>query len=60
MVEQRCRSDPKEDPLLVRFSIGVEEVEESQICCAFINMLISRVQDLKDDLRRALQTVAGL
>ncbi|KAI6099918.1 cystathionine gamma-synthase [Pisolithus croceorrhizus] len=42
LVEQRIRADPKENPLLVRLSIGVEEVE-----------------DLKDDLRKALQTVAN-
>ena len=30
LVEQRVRADPKEDPLLVRLSIGVEEVEESR------------------------------
>lgn len=27
LVEQRVKADPKEDPLLVRLSIGVEEVE---------------------------------
>ncbi|KIM65351.1 hypothetical protein SCLCIDRAFT_1212521 [Scleroderma citrinum Foug A] len=41
LIEQRVKADPKEDPLLVRLSIGVEEVE-----------------DLKDDLRKGLQTVA--
>lgn len=30
LVEQRVRVDLKENPLLVRLSIGVEEVEESQ------------------------------
>jgi len=43
LVEQRTRLDPKESPLLIRLSIGVEEVE-----------------DLKDDLRRALQLVSKL
>jgi len=43
LVEQRCKADPKENPLLIRLSIGVEEVE-----------------DLKDDLRRALQAIAKL
>ncbi|KIJ69056.1 hypothetical protein HYDPIDRAFT_105627 [Hydnomerulius pinastri MD-312] len=43
LVEQRVKADPKENPLLVRLSIGVEEVE-----------------DLKDDIRKALQTVAKL
>ncbi|KAI6028472.1 cystathionine gamma-synthase [Pisolithus orientalis] len=43
LVEQRARADPKENPLLVRLSIGVEEVE-----------------DLKDDLRKALQTIAEM
>ncbi|KIL00907.1 hypothetical protein PAXRUDRAFT_821101 [Paxillus rubicundulus Ve08.2h10] len=41
LAEQRVKSDPKENPLLVRLSIGVEEVE-----------------DLKDDLRKAFQSVA--
>ncbi|KAG6335202.1 hypothetical protein ID866_3873 [Astraeus odoratus] len=43
LIEQRFKADPKEDPHLVRLSIGVEEVE-----------------DLKDDLRKGLQTVAKL
>jgi cystathionine beta-lyase/cystathionine gamma-synthase len=43
LVEQRGKADPKEDPLLVRLSVGVEEVE-----------------DLKDDLRTALQSIAKL
>ncbi|KAF8559646.1 cystathionine gamma-synthase [Imleria badia] len=30
LVEQRFKADPKENPLLVRLSIGVEEVEESR------------------------------
>ncbi|KAG8217580.1 Cys/Met metabolism PLP-dependent enzyme-domain-containing protein [Butyriboletus roseoflavus] len=30
LVEQRIKADPKENPLLVRFSVGVEEVEESR------------------------------
>lgn len=29
LVEQRIQSDPKEDPLLIRLSIGVEEVTVS-------------------------------
>jgi cystathionine beta-lyase/cystathionine gamma-synthase len=29
LVEQRFRADPKENPLLVRLSIGVEEVAVS-------------------------------
>ncbi|OAX41995.1 PLP-dependent transferase [Rhizopogon vinicolor AM-OR11-026] len=41
LVEQRVRIDPKENPLLVRLSIGLEEVE-----------------DLKDDLRRALVSIS--
>ncbi|KAH7889549.1 cystathionine gamma-synthase [Phlebopus sp. FC_14] len=41
LIEQRVKSDPDENPLLVRVSVGVEEVE-----------------DLKDDLRNGLQTVA--
>lgn len=30
LAEQRVKADPKENPLLVRLSIGVEEVEESR------------------------------
>ncbi|KAF8447887.1 Cys/Met metabolism PLP-dependent enzyme-domain-containing protein [Boletus edulis BED1] len=48
LVEHRIKADPKENPLLVRFSIGVEEVEES------------RKHDLKDDIRRALKVVSKL
>ncbi|KAL0579013.1 hypothetical protein V5O48_003008 [Marasmius crinis-equi] len=43
LIEYRNRADAREDPLLVRISVGVEDIEE-----------------LKDDLRQALQKVAEL
>ncbi|KAK7470754.1 hypothetical protein VKT23_002173 [Stygiomarasmius scandens] len=41
LIEYRARADPREDPRLVRLSVGAEDFE-----------------DLKDDLRQALQKVA--
>ncbi|KAF5369993.1 hypothetical protein D9758_001144 [Tetrapyrgos nigripes] len=42
LIEHRARADPREDPHLIRLSVGVEDLE-----------------DLKADLRQALQNVAG-
>lgn len=43
MIEQRVKADPKEDPLLVRLSIGVEEVEvlsSFRISCSSFTHLV--------------------
>lgn len=60
LAEQRIKADPNEDPLLVRFSIGVEEVEESREYITLFTKMLICVQDLKDDIRTGLQAVAKL
>ena len=55
LIDHRIRSDPSADPRLVRLSIGVEDVEVSWPHPNHYSRTYLLAQDLRMDLRQALQ-----
>jgi len=57
LIEYRHETDSSADPCLVRLSVGLEEVEVSQIATHFLVFKDGdiSIQDLKADMRQAFQ-----
>ncbi|KAL0579012.1 hypothetical protein V5O48_003007 [Marasmius crinis-equi] len=60
LIEYRHRVDPREDPLLIRLSIGVEDIEVGVQSLLIRDVAHGNIQELKDDLRQAFQKLAEL
>jgi hypothetical protein len=60
LIEWRARADDKENPKLLRISVGVEEIQVRRIPFddQGLHANIPALQDLIDDMREGLKAVA--